>query len=170
MSYKHPLGSGMETQCLLYQRRPNFMNATESRSYFFELFTRFAEAETAAFTTTELAYRERRPPAADNEQIADIEMANPAVGAKLRAWAAEESVAAVDPEKAAEIFRLLENTSIPTLWPAEESICDGSRHSLSIRRGDTQVSVSWYSIPDEYARIESLIRKIIELAVGYYIP
>ena len=40
MSYKQPLGSGMEIQCLLYQSRPNFINVPESRSYSFEVFTR----------------------------------------------------------------------------------------------------------------------------------
>ena len=73
----------------------------------------------------------------------------------------------MDPENAAAIFRLLQDASIPTLWPDAVSILDGSRHSLSIRRGDTVVSLSWYEMPEEYARIETLLQKIIELAAGY---
>lgn len=165
MSDKHSLLESEQT-CLSYRYGPNFCNVTEARSYSFELFTRLATAEAASEKQAELNYRERRPPVADKEEIAELEKNDPTGAARLRAWAAEESAAVVNAENAAAILRVLQQASIPTLWPTEVSILDGSWNRLSIRRGDTVMSLSWYRIPREYYHIERLLQQIIRLSKG----
>jgi len=149
-----------------YRHGPNFCNVIESRSYSFELFTRHVNAEAASDSRTEMIYRERHPPVVDEERIRELAQYDPTVAAKLREWAAEEDVGDVDAENGAAILRLLQDATIPTLWPAEVSILDGSWNRLSIRRGNTVVSLSWYEMPKEYFRISKLLQQIIRLAKG----
>lgn len=152
--------------CFHFQSGPNYRNVAKDRSYSFELFIKTTVVGSTSETQPELSYRERHPPVVGEEEIQELENFDPAVAAKLRAWAAEESVGLVDPESATAIFRLLQETSIPTLWPDEVSILDGSRHRLRIRRGNTEISLSWYLLPKEYFRVETLLRQVVRLAKG----